>query len=238
MSDISPVDEYQDFAEVLTEIKEVLLVDLVPSTLRLPELYKESLIDEPPGIYTIGGLEPIVSFEGNIGYWSKEAFDKREAIPDIIEPIQFIEHQGPIVNEAGRIINPYWRAARHGVLQPYCSFNYAAVHIACCHVWDILRSLSKHTRPTTHIPKRNLEETTWVKRTHLCDYYETCNMVAERHFAARVLDFVGDDYFNLYQLELNNTTIKVTKGNDFRVIDYYRRIFDEFENNRFETRGY
>ena len=54
----------------------------------------------------------------------------------------------------------------------------------------------------------------------------------------KLYDFVGRDYFHVYSLKINNTTMLIEKGNDFRVIEYYRRIFEMYETERFEKYGH
>lgn len=82
-----------------------------------------------------------------------------------------------------------------------------------------------------------LYDTNWIKKECLEEFYRTSNPAMSDLLTA-VHDHIGRDRFNVYTLELSNTTLRIEKGNDYRVIEYYRPIFDKLEKERFEKFGF
>lgn len=231
MSNDSPVPEYNCLSEVISEVRETFLTDIVRHTLRFSEDFKSTLIPEPIGVYLPGRLEPLVSFDNGESYWT----DLKKP-SDIFTPEEFIHCRFPIFNKTGQRLNA-WRLDIPANIQPYCSFNYSATHIAVTKVWDILRSLHRDTRPNSMLPRHWLDEMYWVKPEDR-SYYLTISSSPYDELEKRVLQFIDRDFFSIYTLSLNNTCLNIAKGNDFRVIAYYRQIFEDYEAHRFETRGY
>lgn len=233
----SPVQEYSCLSDVISETKDLYVIDLVKSTLRLPERYLELLEPEPVGIYIRGALEPFIRFDTHPqGFFTATQFKKDRSRADIWTPEQFLLATEIIVDAAGRYVCSPPMLHRNQ-FQDHCSFHYSAVHIAAVTVWNILRSLHRDTTPSSPMPGWMLDESRWVKTDRLAEFYGISSPdIGE--LTDQVLSFVGRDYFSTYTMEMQNTMLRIGKGNDFRVISYYRNIFEKHEADRFETLGY
>lgn len=236
MNASSPVSEYSCLSDVISETRDVYVVDLVRFTVRLSTEYAGCLEPAPNGVYMRGSLEPIMVFGGHKKYFTAEQWKADRAIPNVNSFQDFISSLSPVVDEIGRVVCSSPRQMQQ-YFQDHCSFNYTAVHLAAVSVWNILRSLHADTRPCTQMPREWLDERNYVLPETLNAYYAG-RLPDLDDLIDQVLNFVGRDHCAIYTMDLQNTTLRIGKGNDFRVIAYYRQIFERHEAERFETLGY
>lgn len=231
-SSSSNVDGYTSFAEVLNEVRDVYVDDLVRYTTRLPVTSLQNLRPAPRGVYIKGMLEPIINFDDpSKRYFTESQFRKKKMSESINSFDAFVSSKEIIVDERGKVICTI-PCMLHSYFTPNCDFNYSAINIAISEVWHMLHNVVRNTNICSTIPTVNLDPLFWLNNGA-----ESCPL----DFSAltdRVYDFVGRDFMHAYSVRIKNTTLYVEKGNDFRVTEYYRRIFEEIESQRFEQFGY
>ena len=231
----SPVPEYRCFSEVMFEVRDVLVLDLVQHTLQLRDEFRKSLQPSPGGVYVRGALEPVMIFNGINRYYTKS---NPSTQPDINSFEDFITAQEPVLNQDGQVIclNP---AKLHFHYAKDCSYPYSAIYMAIICVWEQLRGLHAHAHPRTELPEHLLREDTWVlPERHIVNAIDAREELSFRPMVKLLLDWIGRDIFAVYTLRFSNTTLRVEKGNDFRVIEYYRNLFDAHDRERFEKFGW
>lgn len=217
--------DYTSFDDVLSEVRDVCILDLARFTLRLPQSYEECLMSEPPGVYLYGALEPVLRFTPSEAYYSASQFRNIGAMPDIVSFSTFIECKEPVVNHLGKVIfhRPYFMREN---FRPTCSHHYSAVHLCFIAVWDAMRALHRATYPTTNVNQLRLNPNIFVIPECL-ERFDEANQPGIAQLLEQVYGFIGRDVFSLYHLKFKNTTLYLEKGNDFRVVEYYRNIFDK-----------
>lgn len=219
--------EYASFSEVLTEVKDVAIFDLGRYVVRLPKPYRDILLPEPDGIYMQGVLEPVLTFSAKTAYYTKKQYEHAPKFPDILSFDNFIRSRQAVVDRNGKLIHICPVLAKD-LFSKECSFNYSAIHLAAISVFDLLQQLHRHTKPTTTLTSSQLNEHNYVKEGSLKDrdYNDQPGIIK---LEERVMDFVGRDVQHQYHLRLQNTTLILEKGNDYRVIEYYRERFEKLE---------
>lgn len=240
-----PSYEYSSLGEVISEIKETLTIDLARYCTFLPDRYKSCLVEEPKGLYLPGALNPIIDFSLDINgkpvasYFTKDQYRHSPFNPNIIDYVTFNKAKGPILQlKAGKLTTVCESAqVLQNAAQKTCSFNYAAIWLAVCEVWEILNTLHRDTRPDTDLPRSHLDRPYWLQPDHEGFFYSQTHR-GLAYLIDRIYEFVGDDIFNLYSMTLKNTTLHVEKGNDFRIVEYYRNIFEKHEEQRFLEHGF
>lgn len=221
--------DYASFGEVLTEVRDVAVFDLARYVVRLPKRYREILLPQPPGVYARGVLEPILTFSEKTRYFTKRQYETAPKFPDILNFEQFVTSKQPVIDKDGKVIHVCPALAKD-LFSTECSFEYSAVHLAAIAVWDTLNRLHRHTKPTTTIRLSQLNEQNYVHEGAL-DHIDYEDQPGILRLEENLMDFVGRDIHHQYHLTLKNTTLTVEKGNDYRVIEYYRERFDALEES-------
>jgi len=219
--------EYESFGQVLTEVRDVGLFDLARYTVRLPKRYREILLPEPQGIYMRGVLDPVVVFGAKSAYFTKKQYEHAPKFPDILSFDNFIQSRQPVVDKKGKLIHVCPVMAQD-LFSAECSFPYGAVYLAATAVWEALGRLHRHTRPTTSMAIKQLRPEQYVTEGALehIDYEDQPGIA---NLLDKVFEFIGRDLMSVYHLRLHNTTLILEKGNDYRVIEYYRERFQQCE---------
>ena len=232
-SSSSNVDGYNSFACVLNEVRDVYVDDLVRYTTRIPAESLQNLRPSPRGVYIRGMLEPIINFDDPTKrFYTESQFREKHTLNTINSFEEFVASKELIVDERGKVICTIPCMLRSYFL-PTCDFNYSAINIAISEVWHMLHNVVRNNNICSTIPTNHLNPQYWLNDTTV----PTCPFDVSA-LTDRVYDFVGRDFMNAYTVRIKNTTLYVEKGNDFRVVDYYRRIFEDIESQRFEQFGY
>lgn len=221
--------DYASFGEVLTEVKDVAVFDLARYVVRLPKRYRDILQPAPVGVYARGVLEPILTFSEKTRYFTSKQYKTAPKFPDVLNFEQFATSKQAIVDKDGKVIH-VCPAMVKDLFSTECSFEYSAVHLVGIATWDTMRRLHRHTSPTSTLQKRQLCPDNYVTDGALehIDYEDQPGITK---LVDRLLDFVGRDIHHQYHLALKNTTLTVEKGNDYRVIEYYRERFSSLEES-------
>lgn len=233
--------EYACFADAWSEVRDVLVIDLTRYTQMLPDEFSECLKPEPAGIYLYGQLNPVVAFDSRYPLFSLKSYKAQKnnamLIPDVADYNSFLACNDSIVDLKGKVVvkkSP--RTA--SFYKDRCSYNYSAIYLLVTDVWDLLSGLHRETNPTANISRNALYAENYVRDDIDAKAFRTDMNPGVSTVLRKVLDFVGRDICSLYSLRLNNTTLHVEKGNDFRVIEYYRARFEEIESKIVQDYGF
>lgn len=236
------VAEYDSLHDVINESKSVLILDLARLGLEIRSLYKHCLKPEPEGVYVRGRLEPLIDFNKtkalSVSNYRRQHFD------DYLKTFDdFMACPEPVMDIQGQVITTIRPSLTANIFQKTCSFDRAAIYNAAYVVFELLKRLHPATYPTSTTKiLQKLDLYLFVKPEHIghpdeegmLEYNEEDHPGIEA-LMQRVYDFVGRDYACLYHLEMKNTELLIHKGNDYRIVEYYKGVFDrveEYKNNQ------
>jgi hypothetical protein len=243
-------EDYKSLNDAMEESKEVRIIDLMRFNFSIRDCYEECLLPEPNAIWIKGRLDPIVNFDRGdkcysygrvLGLLKDQAF----APPDITSFGQFIECTEPVCSESGTFIVPFSPCSRKSLFQQECSFDRIAIYNA----FVVAHGFFSRLHPATHVTvsKRLVERLdmgTYVRKQNLYPHVENGEVEFNEEdqpgidqLLHELNDFVGRDRFCLYHLEMKNTELHIHKGNDYRVIEYYRNVFERLEAYEEEHNG-
>lgn len=227
---------YSCFSKVVAEVRDMCVLDLAQYTTRLPERYRRCLKAEPEGVYIYGSLEPILVFNQGLVYYTYSQWQTQPQVPNIQNFGEFINAKEPVVDQNGRLITqrPY-QFRNH--FKAHCQYNYSAIYLAFITAWETLKTLHRNTHPTTNVRITSLNIDNYV-HSELLNEFDEADQPGLGALIEHIMAFIGRDICNVYHLRLKNTTLYLEKGNDFRVIEYYRYIFDQIEEQERIAQGY
>lgn len=238
---------YSCLNDVLTEVKSVRTFDLLRYTPAVLMSMGTQLGDAPPGAYLVGSLEPIVTFYPETPFYSATQWQHDPTHPDITDYARFIQCRDPILRQDGSLVcNPPAQMPKY--YQDHCTHPYSAVYLLAN---AALHHLS-YENPLNRMPSTNLkDDELTVSRfvPNLLDVYSggagfdraaLLEVVCwhARPFMTDIDTFVAGDRWHLYHVRLQNTTLIIEKGNDFRVVEYYRYVFDKLEEAHIQQYGF
>jgi hypothetical protein len=234
--------EYESLHDVINESKSVLVLDLARLGLEIRSLYKHCLKPDPEGIYVRGRLEPLVDFSKTKALAISDYKAQRwDLCFNSFE--EFMGCQEPVIDTQGRVITTVKPSLTANLFQKTCSFDRAAIYNAAYVVFELLKRLHPATYPTSTTKiLQKLDLHLFVHSEHIghegeegaLEYNEEDQPGIEL-LMQQVYDFVGRDYACLYHLEMKNTELLIHKGNDYRIVEYYKAVFDrieEYKNNQ------
>jgi len=210
---------------VITEVRDTCIIDLARYVTQLPVEYSSALLPEPPGVYVYGGLNPVVHFTPRSPIYAQSKYLTNSNIRDFKE---FINCKEDVVNASGGLIAhcPY---INRNHFRETCTYNYSAIYLAAIAVWDMLHALHRETRPITNVGLYTLEESNYLLPDVPADSFRIDNQPGIRALLTEVNNFIGRDLHHVYTLRLQNTSLFLDKGNDYRVIEYYRQLFEALD---------
>lgn len=225
--------EYRSLSEVICEVRDMFIIDIGQHCLILPPAYQKILMPEPTGVYIPHRLEPIISFETGAAYYTANTY-RAGGRPDVYDFETFIRSKSPIVASNGRQICSA-PAMSPASFCKHCQLNYSAVHVAFILIFEMFQRLHAYSFTGTNLPTSMLRIERYVRPEYLQDVSdERISHPGHATIAAEAYRFIGRDRFNNYRLRFDNATLFLEKGNDFRVVEYYRRIFDELDSKYLE----
>ncbi len=240
-----PYLPYACFSDVLNEVRNMLVVDFAQNCVMAPVRVTNTLKDAPAGVYASGMLEPIALLGGNNGYYTESCYRRQVQNPetdiptepfDIITFEQFANSKESIYLPNGKMVADKPFRYRH-MLQETPSMNYSLIHFTMGLVWEFFEQLHPETTPFTNLQPSSLDPRKYVKP----EFHNLVDGDALMHSAfytilGHITDFIGRDIESVYFLRFKNTTLYLEKGNDYRVIEYYRPIFEQIEKENEELR--
>jgi hypothetical protein len=218
--------EYKSLTDVINEVRDIFVIDISQHCYYLPSHFTDILLPAPAGIYAPNRLEPIFSFENGQAYYTANAYKARQA-PDIFNFETFIRSNSPIYSPQGKFLCRAPASAPQ-FFQTQCAFNYSALHVAFILIYEMFSHLHSQTYVGTNLPLSALKLERYVRPEYLQAVLdERISHPGHANIAAETYHFIGRDRHSNYRLRFENTTLFLEKGNDYRVVEYYRRLFDE-----------
>ena len=232
---VSPVAEYNSFSEVIQETKATLVLDLRRMVKDIPDEVITAIKPHPAGVYVSGLLEPVFSFHrdqallvskseaGATEFTAAENFD------------QFIEHKGLVVSKNKKILCSNPSKTKH-LYKQEPDINYGLCYLIAGVLMNQLDGLPCQHPHRSRIKDFLLKDHVWLgeafKDIDITRYKSVLDGITALN------TFIGSDYYNVYSLDIRAFTVVIEKGNDFRVIEYYKSLFDKFSEERFEKHGF
>lgn len=232
--------EYECLSDVMSEIRDALVLDVARYMSRIPYDEQNMLEPAPVGVYAHGALEPYLLFGMQHLYYSYSKYSTGQA-PDIVSFETFIQTKEPVVNQHGKVVcqNPHHF---RNYFKPECDFNYSAIHLAAATAWDTVRALHPAPNHWTKIPQAWLDVSYWVRpecyREHFLEKSFSPAFGDLPGLIERIYQFIGRDRYSAYGIHLQNASLIIEKGNDFRVLHYYEQIFKAREEEHVLKYGF
>lgn len=236
--------EYRSFADVLNEVKAIMVIDLSHFPLAIDKPYQKCLKEDPAGVYICGQLDPILPFSPTHSWFTVNQYQKDPTKPDVVDFETFINANSPILDIQGKPVVPIAPVARKHAFFDHCQYNRSAIHMAMISIIGFLDRLHPATKSTSNKKKNFFDLSTYVKEEHLHPVEEgVLEFTEEGHLnqnlaLVRVMDFVGNDIHHQYHVAINGPVLRISKGNDYRVIEYYNQIFKSLEEDHEKKRLY
>lgn len=216
------VDGYSCIEDVYSEIRGVYMEDLLKHAVGLDKKVLDSLVPDPKGVYIDGVFEPLINLD-TTRCFTADGKIELFTFEDIINQ--------PRVAVGKKLLNI---AAIRRRLKDKPNYSYSACYYLIARVHEALSQLCREVHVTSNVSSQRLQHEHWVREGDVV-------LPSSNRIVSSVLDFIGNDTFSYYTVNLNNSTLVIHKHNDFRIVEYYRRIFDELEGDlelRFLERGY
>ena len=231
--------DQDSYRQALVETLSIFRVDLSNYVLRLPPKYVQMLKDPLPGVYMNGSINPHLVFDGQ-PYYSQKVVSRKFAQPDVHRFSDVWNVKGSIYNNDGVPVFTVMNGLRQ-YYNEYPTFHPSAIYIAYIYALEMFRYLNPLAQPYSNLDRDFLDLRKHVKPEYLPnfngsydDYLQTRGVT---HFydedngdllelGVLLRNFIGQDKYNVYRFYLSNTTLTIEKGNDFRVIEYYRLILN------------
>lgn len=234
------------YTQASLETLEIFRIDLSEFVLRLSPKYVGMLKSPPPGVYLYGMISPLITFEQGRGYYSSVTVSRHNSQPDVLCFDDIWKHRGPIYDHEGRVMliaDPRYR----GSYLEYPTWHPAAIYIAYIYALELFRYVNPLAQPYSNVERELLDLRRHVHSEFLPHFDGTYDSYLQNrgvhHFydednedlidlGHRLKHFIGQSKYNVYRFYLSNTVLTVEKGNDFRVIEYYRMITSHMEEIR------
>ena len=220
--------EYSGLSDVLNECFDVGVFDLAAYSVLCATGLLNDLAPEPPGVYVQGRLEPLVQFTPERPLFSASAY-RNCAPPDITNYTSFAQCRESVLSADGVVLyrSPVLISK---MFSSQCSYRYGAIYACLIGVAEMLAGLHHGTEAIS--PISTIGPTRRALSKYIHSDVNPDDVVLDRDPGAlklrnAVLDFVGRDVSAIYTLRLKNTTLYVEKGYDYRIVEYYRQLFEK-----------
>jgi len=239
--------DYKSFFEVLAVVEAVLVIDLSKYAKALPPVVLEESIPGPEGLYFSRSIEPVYSFVNprngeQQGLVSSQQAEINPSVCDILTYEDFVNctqpvYRGDMTLKDGKL-KLFCRNPR-AVSKFFTSSPgeiYTGVHLLKVEVWNRLLYRDSLCLPISALPSSELNELTYVTREGL-ELYKENYPTAFDSVINRVDEFIGKDKHHLLTMRMNDTELIIEKGLDYRVVEYYRGIFEHLDAIRLDEEG-
>lgn len=234
LPEFSPEDLPPSFNSVLFQILENFTVDLAQYCYHLSPSYLEALADPPRGVYFQNDIEPLLNFD-NESYFTYPQYHLDKGFPDVFTLDHLKGYTGTVLNGIGHAVfqtNPY----TFNFCRETPHFNRSAIRLLFIQVFEYFNYLNRMAKPSTNVPFRWLNKNEYLKPeyhkyndTYVFDEFD---QPGYHRLIEQIQGFIKNDTFHTYHLTLSNSTLSIQKGNDFRVLEYYRLIYQHMEEVR------
>lgn len=212
--------DFKNMAEVLSHVEEVLVIDLMEHVTSMDEQYIKALIEPIKGIYVIGHVEPLLN-DGKL-YYPKALYPNPKSRIKSLDNLASINDD--IVNEQGEVVITLKDLVLKGkFLKREPTVPVTAVKAAISVIEQYLISSSWYTK-RSH-PQYRLEYLVkpecqvMVVNDEYLDVFQRLRRL--------VMNFVGDDQWNIYFTKIKGTNFIIEKAIDYRIYCYYENLFKD-----------
>lgn len=236
MKKIKSIDGYTNLAEVLTETKQVMMVSLSAIVENIAESDLANFPANPNGIYAPGRIKPTLNFDRSSyidGSYIKTFSVDRSLITSLKD---FIQAENDIITNIGSaeamlfkdaFVIPRVLRKRYSDKSP---LNMAAYDFA--HQCVIETASALLFKPSLQIRSNEEEIESLVDKgappAEFSDIvYRALN---KTQYIDQINTFIGEDIYHYYRLYRQNASLRIEKGNDARIVEYYSRLFDIADN--------
>lgn len=239
--------DYKSFFDVLAVVESVLVIDLSKYAKALPPVVLEESIPSPEGLYFSRSIEPIYSFvnphTGNQqGLVSAHQAEINPTVCDILSYEDFINcaepvYRGDTVGRDGKL-KLFCRSPR-AVSKFFTSTPgelYTGANLLKIEVWNRLLYRDSLCLPISNLPPSELDESSYLTREGRELYRENYPSSFDA-VINRVDEFIGKDIHHLLTMRINDCELIIEKGLDYRVVEYYRQIFEHLDAIRMDEEG-
>lgn len=240
--------DYKSFFDVLSVVEEVIVIDLSKYATQVPLVILEEAIPGPEGLYFQNSIEPFYSFVNpstgeRQGLVSATQAKTNPAMCDILSYSDFANTSEPVFRGD--------RTDKEGKLKLFCRNPravtkylrespgelYTGVHLLKIEVWNQLLYRDSLCLPSTNLPQMELSESTYLTKEGL-EVYQDNRIPQFDKIISRVDEFIGKDKHHLLTMKMNDCELIIEKGLDYRVVEYYRQIFEHLDAIRLDQEGY
>ena len=223
--------EYSNLNQVLTTTKEVLVLDLLEFAINLNgELPSDVFVKPIEGLYVTGSIEPFIKLDGSADYFpkskwlsAKNKLTDKKAILDCNEDIMDVN--GKVVLS----IADKKRKIKYIKTEP--TIPATAIKVCISIVLSYINNLNPHTRRrgTTYLLEQLINS-----KYHISLVDNDSIIEKLEHLLDRVMEFVGNDTWNIYFHKVKGSTLIIDKCIDFRIYEWYRIKFEKEDNSNEE----
>lgn len=215
---------------LLTQPKEVMIIDLLSPVSLVPEKYLNTLIPPTAGIYIKGRQDPVIDFSKK--YYKAHVLYKSEIEISSID--ELLSLKSDLINEKGDIVFQYDNFATRADLLTYGpSLPIVAIRLAKNMILERMFLLAPHTSKMGYVRPSNFfkEGYSYLADEVFDDYFEG--------IFDDIFNFVHKDNWFMYTVALSGTSLIVEKIVDYRIYVYHDREFKEhIEEEMIHDEGY
>lgn len=240
--------DYKSFYEVLSAIESVLVIDLSKYARALSPAVLEESLPGPEGLYFSNSVEPIYSFTNPFtgaqqGLVSATQMEIDHTVCDILTYDDFLNanqpvYRGDMTDKEGR---PKLLCRNPRAISRFIKSSpgelFTGVNLLKIEVWNRLLYRDSLCLPVSNLPSSDLSEMTYLTREGF-DIYKDNYPTRFDAVINRVDEFIGKDKHHLLTMKMNDCELIVEKGLDYRVVEYYRQIFEHLDGLRLDQEGY
>lgn len=231
--------DFENIVEVMAYRKEALVVDLLDFAIKLDDdELQDSLIPAPEGIYTPGSTKPM--FLADRVYYIGEPYLNNVVIGANLLKIPNSEITGDIYQADGRgrkvdvklVIkaSAFLKAKKYMTDHP--TIPVPEINLAAAVAVGYIDTICPHSGITAS----GLHINDCIKREGTMLMERGVPEACFSEMLDKIMTFVGDDTWNLYAANVQNTNLIVSKGVDWRIYCYYRDRFEKQERALLDDR--
>ncbi len=239
------VNHERTYLDEMSAVLEVFRIDLSNYVHRLSQRYVNMLFPPVPGVYLRGTIIPFLSFyPDGPGYFSHQAFMNRESAPDIHCFKDVWKSNGPVYDLQGRVVLNNVAGIQH-LYSEYPFVHSGAIYVAYIYAYEEARRYSREYNPTTNLDKEYLDLRNHVLPEFMPQQGTTYDDYINNRTASHFMDEDNEDLiylgaelraifsrniYSTWRLHLNDTILTIERGQDYRVIGYYKMIADHMNS--------
>lgn len=227
------MSDFTNYSDAVSHRVDVLTLDTVSDSLMLEEKFLEKLVEPEEGLYIPGGLTPVFKKKGKY-YRAKDlAFSKDDAKNSTIAGVKPIADLNTMIKQKDYddiydenmtlIIDKHKLSRLAKFLSDKPSIPIIPIRMAIGAVAKKITQFSRNSVPTPTF----CDLCKLVKPEFHHEFDQDDDMIAFPYMMDKVTTFIGDDVWNVYSVDIKGTTVVITKGLDWRILEWYRMKFEK-----------